>query len=400
MSRHFPAILAVVVQLSVCASAWPQQAQSGQAGAAGAGANTSQSAGAATATTAGATGQSNPGAASAARAGMPGQSGTISDFGPAAPQQGQFFPGGQRTAGPTAGVGQFTTSGRFVAPGEFNVGSQFNTNNQFNAGGGQFNTTGQFTTGGQLITGNQFVPGGAATTRFNQVFGTNTFGPVASSFTVSPTPWFSAAAIRQQLQLNAIEYHHLYSAYADAYSRYNQAVNELPANLLAAERSGRLQALQEVFNAEFDRSLEATLANPELRQQFNNLRAQYQTAPGNAPAVGPGLSLTAEQHRRLSLMAHQWNQLAARLRERAADDEEVAREEVDELNSEAEEQIESTLTPEQEAIWPQLVGQYYDLAAPKPKPQEPARAAAPEAPGDSEAPATPDTSATPTTSSE
>ncbi|MEX0586398.1 MAG: hypothetical protein WD176_07130 [Pirellulales bacterium] len=212
--------------------------------------------------------------------------------------------------------------------------------------------------------------GSAATARFNQTFGTTTFGAYPTNVFISPTPWFSTPAVRQQLQLNAIQYHHLYSAYVDAYTRYNQAAAELPANLALAERAGQLQALQEVFSTDFNNTLDATVTNPEVRQNFNTLGMQYQNRSlASVPSAQAALSLTPEQHRRLSLMAYQWNQLAAQLRERAAADKPVASDEVSDLNSEAQKQIESTLSPEQRSVWPQLVGQYYDLDAPAAAPQ-------------------------------
>jgi len=348
MSRLIASILGTTLAIAPNTAVWSQQVQSGQGGTAAA-ASGNQATGANT--TAGATGQANPDASGAARAGMPGQSGTVSDFGPAAPQQGQFFPSGQPAMGPTAGVGQFTRSGQFIPGGQ--SASQFS--------GGQFNAAGQLNTGGQQITGNQFTTGGAATSRFNQVFGSR-FGGVATGVFTSPTPWFSSPGIRAQLQLDARQYQQLYNAYVDANTRYNQAAAQLPANLLAAERAGRIQALQERYIADFNRILDATLTRPELRRQFNQLSAQYESsAPASAQDTRQAPSLTPEQHRRLNLMASQWNRLADQLRGRAAAGESVPKEDIEELNREAQKQIESTLTPEQQANWPQLVGQYYDM---------------------------------------
>ena len=267
----------------------------------------------------------------------------------------QFVQAGADTFN-SAGANTFGSSGVTGQPGTAFPRQQVPYSNYY-GGGPAFNSP---------------QPGAAFTTRFNTGFGTNAYNPAYGGVYVSATPWFAIPTVRQQLQLNAIQYQQLYDGYVDASTRYNDAVAAIPASMAIAERAGQLQALQEVFNSEFNTTLDATVTSPELRQNFNALSAQYQNLPAtNAPAIQPTLSLTPEQHRRLSLMAFQWNQLAAKLRERVAANQEVAPEEVSKLNSEAEEQIATTLTPEQQSIWPQLVGQYYDLDAPKPQPKLP-----------------------------
>jgi hypothetical protein len=340
-----------VCGISQVAIARAQQVQTGQGGtAAPAGGNQ----GAGTTSQAGAAGQFNPGASSAARAAMPGQSGTISDFGPVAPQQGQFFPNGQPVSGRTAGVGRFSTSGQFFPGGQINGVNQF-SDGQFTAG--QAGATGHFTTGGQLITGNQFPPGGAATQRFNQVFGNGTIGAGSTAVFNTPTPWFNSGGARQQLGLSPNQYQNLYSAYVNANTRYNEAVAQLPASMVAAERAGRLQALQEVFGAEFNQALGTVFPSAQQLQKFNDLSSQLQNrAAGNQPANGRAVGLTPEQGRRLRLMANQWNQLAQQVRER-----DRSTQDLDKLNEEAQMQIESTLTPEQLPYWRELVSGYYEF---------------------------------------
>lgn len=246
-------------------TAWSQQTHSGQGGApTTAGGNQ----GTRTTANAAAGGQFNAGASSAARSAMPGQSGTVSDFGPAAPQQGQFLPNGQPVIGPTAGTGRFGASGQFFPDGQVAPRNQFTggqaSDSQFT--GGQPTATGRLTTGGQLITGNQFTPGGAATTRFNQVF------------VNSPTPWFSSPSNRQQLGLSPNQYNNLYNAYIHANAGYNRAVAQLPAQdrrlrLMAAQwnqlalklrersSSGETIAAEEIeeLNRELRRHVESTL---------------------------------------------------------------------------------------------------------------------------------------------
>lgn len=215
---------------------------------------------------------------------------------------------------------------------------------------------GQYLPNGQFVPNSQPTPFGGAY-RFNQIF-----GAIAPNYIITPTPWFSNFALRQQLALSNAQYDSLSQAYADAYTRYNEAVAALPVGMAIAEREGRLQALEEAFNTDVNAAAEANVTDPQALQRFNELKQQYQhPMPAKTTAAQRHLALTEEQHRRLGLMAYQWNQLMAKLRERAASDQAVTDAELNELRQQAQMQIESTLTPQQLAIWPQLVGPYYDF---------------------------------------
>jgi hypothetical protein len=215
---------------------------------------------------------------------------------------------------------------------------------------------GQFLPNGQWVPNSQPTPIGGAY-RFSQIF-----GAVAPNYLVSPTPWFSNYALRQQLALSNVQYQNLYNAYTDAYTRYNEAVAALPVGMAVAEREGRLQALEEAFNTDVNTAVESNVTDAQSLQRFNDLGRQYQNpTPSKTTAAQKHLALTDEQQRRLGLMAYQWNQMMAKLRERAANGPAVTDQELNELRREAQRQIESTLTPQQLPIWPQLAGPYYDF---------------------------------------
>src|SRR5262245_34633605 len=162
MSHNLRFALAAVLVGMMTVTTWSQQIHSAAPVPAGG----NQGTGGNVAGTAGANGVFTPGASAPAQAAMPGQSGTISDFGPAAMQQGQFFPNGQRTIGPTAGAGQFTTSGQFFPGGQFFSPNQIGAGAQFGVGG----FGGSRFAAGPLNAGAAITPGGAATARFNQIF--------------------------------------------------------------------------------------------------------------------------------------------------------------------------------------------------------------------------------------
>src|SRR5262245_45511657 len=172
---------------------------------------------------------------------------------------------------------------------------------------------GQFLPNGQFVTTVQRpLIGGAV--QFNQVF-----GAIAPNYSITPTPWFSNYALRQQLALSDLQYQNLYNAYTDAYTRYNEAVAAIPVGMALAEREGRLQALEETFNSDVNAAVESNVTDAQALQRFNDLKLQYQNrTPSGTTVAQQRLALTAEQERRLSLMAYQWNQLMAKLRDRAA----------------------------------------------------------------------------------
>lgn len=215
---------------------------------------------------------------------------------------------------------------------------------------------------GQLLPNGQFVttvqpPLNGGAVRFNQVF-----GAVAPSYLITPTPWFSNYALRQQLALGEIQYQNLYNAYADAYTRYNDAVAALPVGMALAEREGRLQALEETFNADVNAAVEANITDAQALQRFNDLKLKYQNrTSAGATAAQQRLALTPEQHRRLRLMAYQWSQLMENFRSRAVKDSPVSNAEYSDLRRQAQQQIEATLTAEQLPYWQQLVGPYYNF---------------------------------------
>jgi hypothetical protein len=293
----------------------------------------------------------------------------------------------------------------YFQPYPFGYGMQAGANTAQTAGANTAWTAGPTpylgTAGGQYYPQPLFgAPYGIGTGvgRFYQ-----TFGSVAPSYVISSTPWFSNVTLRERLALNDLQYQNLYGAYVDAWTRYNQAVAQLPANMALAERAGQLQALEAAFNTEFNTAVEANITDAQALQQFNNLRVQYQDQPrANKNAAPMSLALTDEQKRRLRLMAYQWNQLMARLRERAAKDSSVTDAEFDALRRQAQLQIESTLTPAQLPFWPELVGPFYDFSGEWTTPQRSSEPKSPsqkdqsqQAPAQSAAPASEEQSSPP-----
>jgi hypothetical protein len=275
---------------------------------------------------------------------------------------------------------------QFVQPYPFGSGIPAGANTSQTAGANTAATAGPTpylgAAGGQYYPQPNIGPptGVSATVgRFYQAFGS-----VAPSYVISATPWFSNVTLRERLALNDLQYQNLYGAYVDAWTRYNQAIAQLPANMELAERMGRVQALEEAFNAELNTAAEANIPEPEMRQQFNRLNLQFQHQGSTTTGAMPSrVGLTDEQRRRLRLMAFQWNQMMAQLRERVATDQSVGEAEFNDLRRQAFVQIESTLRPDQFPYWASLTAEYYDLSAAAAPPQ-PAKSSGQESqPGES-----------------
>src|SRR5262245_13837363 len=62
---------------------------------------------------------------------------------------------------------------------------------------------------------------------------------------IRQTPWFSNPDVRSQLKISDEHFTRLNKAYADAWARYEQSVNELAATLTPEQRALRLQDLQQ-----------------------------------------------------------------------------------------------------------------------------------------------------------
>lgn len=318
--------LAAALLTTLCAPAWSQVAQTGTPAANGPGTT--------------AVGTANQ-AAAAAQTGVPStpaRPGVPSS--PASPGFSSGFVGPNTPAATGAGFG-----------------AQSATSSGYNRTGAAY--------GNAVAQRQTYTPGGAAAERFNRVFGN-----FNTTMYVGPNPWFNDLAIQQQLQLNELQYNQLNQAYQQAWNRYDQAVTSLPANLALAERAAQLQELQNQFNGEFNGSVETALADPQLRERFTQMGVQFQKFNTSRPSqsrAGLGLDLTAEQGRRLRLMANQWVQQMENLRERAAKGQSVTDEDFRDLRAQARQQIAAVLTPTQQQIWQQLVATYYptrDLFAP------------------------------------
>ncbi len=180
---------------------------------------------------------------------------------------------------------------------------------------------------------------------------------------VSQTPFFSDHGARQQLNLNANRYNTLNRAYQNAYARYNQAVNNLNPNLTEQQRAQQMQLLESQFNQSLSGTVNGTFTNPQELSRYNQLNRQFMGFNAfNDPAIRKQLNLTPEQTRQLRALGNNWRQQLQQFRRSAGNDlSSVNQEQWIQLQQQYAAQLNGVLTPEQQQIWAQQIGQGYSF---------------------------------------
>ena len=291
---------------------------SGGAGGAGGGASggASSSGGAGTAGTAGASG-------TAGRAGATGTAGTAGAAGTSAAPG---TPGATNRAGAAGNAGIGTDGSPGLGRGNAGVNGRANANAGLNNAAARANVNGL---NGQ--TG------------------------------VSQTPFFSDPGVRRQLNLNDNQFNSLNNAHRNAFTRYNQAINNLNrnTNLTPEQRALQMQQLQSQFNQNLSSAVNSTLTNPEAVSRFNQLNRQFMNFNAfNDPSIRQQLNLTPEQTRQLRSLSNNWRQQLQQFRRGAGNDlSSVDSAQWNQMWQQYATQLNSVLTPEQQQIWMQQVGQ-------------------------------------------
>jgi len=178
---------------------------------------------------------------------------------------------------------------------------------------------------------------------------------------INQTPFFNDPGVRTQLNMNDTQYNALNRGYQNAYSRYNQALNNLNApNLTAQQREMQLQQLEAQFNQNFTGTVNSTFNNPQALNRYNQLYRQYQGFNAfNDPAVRKQLNLSQDQIRQLRTLSGNWRQQMQQLRQAGGQNADPAR--WAQLQQQFATQLNGVLTPEQQQMWSQQTGQAYSF---------------------------------------
>ena len=182
---------------------------------------------------------------------------------------------------------------------------------------------------------------------------------------ISQRPFFTDIGARNQLNMTTDQFNTMNRAYQDAYGRYNTEVNKLNSNasLNEQQRALQMQQLQAQFNQSLAGNVNSTLTSPQAQARYNQLNRQYMGYNAfNDPAVRRQLNLTPDQTRQLRTLSNNWRQQLQQYRNSAGSDFNAANQaQWALLQQQYASQLNGVLTPEQQQLWSQQIGQAYSF---------------------------------------
>ncbi len=117
-----------------------------------------------------------------------------------------------------------------------------------------------------------------------------------------------------------------------------------------------MEQLENQFNTDFNRTLDTTFADPRYRTRYNQLNFQYLGFYGfNNPVIQHRLNLTPEQLVQIRQLVNDWRKQVTQYRDVNA----IDRRQWSQVYAQYWDQINTILTPEQQRLWLQLIGQRY-----------------------------------------
>jgi hypothetical protein len=177
---------------------------------------------------------------------------------------------------------------------------------------------------------------------------------------INQTPWFDNPQLRRYLQLNDNQYNGLNKAYQDAWTRYNQGVSGLDKNLPEAQRQQQMRNLQQNFYKDYSTASGQALTDPAQRQRFEQLGWQYRGFGAfSDPNVASKLQLSQDQLNKLNQYHQDWTNQMGKLGGVYQNNPQQANEQFSKMLGEHANQLNSVLTPQQQAMWGQMAGNPY-----------------------------------------
>jgi hypothetical protein len=340
MRCFFTFALAVALAAGISATSWSQTG-GGAAGAGGAGAGAG-GAGAGGGATAGATGNA---------AATAGQAGTATNVGAGATNTGGLGAGAIGRAGGNVN-GQLT-------PGT-NGNTKYQPTTNGAATGPAGNRSGRVN--GQGPNGATNTVNGRLNANGLNANNGNNGNAAFQNQSINQTPFFTDPGVRQQLNLNGTQYNSLNQGYQNAYTRYQQGLNNLnTANLSPQQREMQQQQLEAQFNQDLSGSVNSTISNPQMQSRFNQLNRQYQGFNAfNDPSVRQQLNLSQDQIRQLRTLSGNWRQQLQQLRQNGQNTADPAA--WQQLQQQYATQLNGVLTPAQQRMWSQQTGKAYSFS--------------------------------------
>jgi len=189
-------------------------------------------------------------------------------------------------------------------------------------------------------------------------------GQKGGAGTIGQTPWFSNQGVQKQLNLNNEQLGQLNKAYGQAWGSYQKGLSQLgnDTNLSATDRAQRMRDLEANFHKSFSSGINDSITDPAARQRFNQLSWQYRGYGAfSDPMVQQKLNLTAEQRQKLNEYQQDWTTRMNELNPTFSKDATAGGKRFSEMQKQADERINSVLTPEQRQTWQQMIGERYNF---------------------------------------
>jgi hypothetical protein len=184
----------------------------------------------------------------------------------------------------------------------------------------------------------------------------------ASMGGVNQTPWFSNQAVRSHLNLNDQQFNALNQAYGQAYGNYSSNLGQLGNTLTPQERAQKMEDMRAKFDQSFNTATEKYITDPQQRQRYNQLYTQYQGYNAfTNPQIQQKLNLTDQQRQQLQQAASRYYQQFNGLQQNSQANPQATANQFNTLRQQANQNINSILTPQQQQTWRQLTGDPYNF---------------------------------------
>ncbi len=187
-------------------------------------------------------------------------------------------------------------------------------------------------------------------------------------------PWFKDPDLLAHVNVNKRQYSRLEADYNRSWNRYDAALRALDAELVEDARRARIAEIEKEFDDSFTRSLDSVITSERDRKRYEQLYRQYQGyGVFRDSALREQLNLSSAQLEQLLRYDRAWNEEAAEIREAFSKDRPSAMRKLKHARHRMEDQIASTLSQEQLAVWKDLIGEPYEFSPsvyfpPRPEP--------------------------------
>jgi len=179
---------------------------------------------------------------------------------------------------------------------------------------------------------------------------------------INRTPWFNNTQVRRDLNLSDAQYGNLNTVYQQAYTNYQNGLSRISPTLNAAQRQQAMQNLQQQFYTAFTNNSAQYLTNPAQKQRMNQLYWQYRGFNAfSDPFVANQLNLTPAQQSRLGTYQQGWTTQMNKISPMMSTNRDQALKQFNDLSTQNSNQINSVLTPQQQAAWRQMIGNQYNF---------------------------------------